>query len=150
MGQFLQGGKNGRSMSFFLKVEPPCDQTWWESPVFFNCHLFIICCACQKHFGWTSLGDFTHSVLWAAVMMYLWSGINAMLLTYRLCPVMISCWRLWCSMIMSFLTKGLTAGNQIKSKEMQDLTSCSQWFPRPPRIPHNRNMGKPEEYFILF
>ena len=28
MGQFLQGGKNGRLMSFFfLKVEPPCDQT---------------------------------------------------------------------------------------------------------------------------
>ena len=26
MGQFLQGGKNGRLMSFFLKVEPPCDQ----------------------------------------------------------------------------------------------------------------------------
>ena len=29
MGQFLQGGKNGRLMSFFFfKVEPPCDQTW--------------------------------------------------------------------------------------------------------------------------
>ena len=27
MGQFLQGGKNGRLMSFFFKVEPPCDQT---------------------------------------------------------------------------------------------------------------------------
>ena len=28
MGQFLQGGKNGRLMSYsFLKVEPPCDQT---------------------------------------------------------------------------------------------------------------------------
>ena len=27
MGQFLQGGKNGRLMSFFLKVEPLCDQT---------------------------------------------------------------------------------------------------------------------------
>ena len=27
MGQFLQGGKNGRLMSFFLNVEPPCDQT---------------------------------------------------------------------------------------------------------------------------
>ena len=28
MGQFLQGGKNGHLMSFFfLKVEPPCDQT---------------------------------------------------------------------------------------------------------------------------
>ena len=35
MGQFLQGGKNGRLMSFFfLKVEPPCDQIWWDSPVF--------------------------------------------------------------------------------------------------------------------
>ena len=27
MGQFVQGRKNGRLMSFFLKVEPPCDQT---------------------------------------------------------------------------------------------------------------------------
>ena len=28
MGQFLQGGKNGRLMSFFFfKVEPPCEQT---------------------------------------------------------------------------------------------------------------------------
>ena len=27
MSQFLQGGKNGRLMSFFFKVEPPCDQT---------------------------------------------------------------------------------------------------------------------------
>ena len=27
MGQFLRGGKNGHLMSFFLKVEPPCDQT---------------------------------------------------------------------------------------------------------------------------
>ena len=27
MGQFVQGGKNGRLMSFFFKVEPPCDQT---------------------------------------------------------------------------------------------------------------------------
>ena len=27
MGQFLQGEKNGRLMSFFLKEEPPCDQT---------------------------------------------------------------------------------------------------------------------------
>ena len=37
MGQFLQGGRNGRLMSFFfLKVEPSCDQTWWDSPVFFS------------------------------------------------------------------------------------------------------------------
>ena len=35
----------------FLKVGPLCDQTWWESPVFFNCKLFIICFGCQKHFG---------------------------------------------------------------------------------------------------
>ena len=27
MGQFVQGGKNGRLMSFSFKVEPPCDQT---------------------------------------------------------------------------------------------------------------------------
>ena len=27
MGQFVQGGKNGRLMSFFFQVEPPCDQT---------------------------------------------------------------------------------------------------------------------------
>ena len=27
LGQFLQGGKNGRLMSFFFKVEPPCGQT---------------------------------------------------------------------------------------------------------------------------
>ena len=34
MGQFVQGGKNGCLMSFFLQEEPPCDQTWWYSPVF--------------------------------------------------------------------------------------------------------------------
>ena len=35
MGQFLQGGKNGRLMSFFfLKLETPFDQTWWDSLVF--------------------------------------------------------------------------------------------------------------------
>ena len=28
MGQFLQGGRNGRLMSFFLKVGPPCDQSF--------------------------------------------------------------------------------------------------------------------------
>ena len=27
VGQFVQGRKNGRLMSFFLKVEPPCDLT---------------------------------------------------------------------------------------------------------------------------
>ena len=38
----------------FLRVEPLCEQTWWDSPVFFfKCQLFIICFACEKHFGWT-------------------------------------------------------------------------------------------------
>ena len=45
MGQFLQGGKNGRLMSyFFLKVEPPCDQTWWDSLVFsiLSCFSYVV------------------------------------------------------------------------------------------------------------
>ena len=44
MGQFLQGGKNGRLMSFFLKVKPPCDQTWWDSLVFsiLSCFSYVL------------------------------------------------------------------------------------------------------------
>ena len=44
MGQFLQGGKNGRLMSFFFKVEPPCDQTWWDSLVFsiLSCFSYVV------------------------------------------------------------------------------------------------------------
>ena len=45
MGQFLQGGKNGRLTSyFFLKVEPPCDQTWWDSLVFsiLSCFSYVL------------------------------------------------------------------------------------------------------------
>ena len=45
MGQFLQGGRNGRLMSFFfLKVEPPCDQTWWDSLVFsiLSCFSYVL------------------------------------------------------------------------------------------------------------
>ena len=44
MGQFLQGGKNGRLMSFFLKVEPPCDQTWWDSLIFsiLSCFSYVL------------------------------------------------------------------------------------------------------------
>ena len=40
-GQFQQG-ENFGCCHFFLKVEPPCDQTWWDSPIFFNCQLPII------------------------------------------------------------------------------------------------------------
>ena len=44
MGQFLQGGKNGRLMSFFFKVEPSCDQTWWDSLVFsiLSCFSYVV------------------------------------------------------------------------------------------------------------
>ena len=44
MGQFVQGGKNGRLMSFFFKVEPPCDQTWWDSLVFsiLSCFSYVL------------------------------------------------------------------------------------------------------------
>ena len=46
MGQFLQGGKNGRLLMsfFFLKVEPPCDQTWWDSLVFsiLSCFSYVL------------------------------------------------------------------------------------------------------------
>ena len=44
MGQFVQGGKNGCLMSFFFKVEPPCDQTWWDSLVFsfLSCFSYVL------------------------------------------------------------------------------------------------------------
>ena len=36
------------------KLEPPCEQTYWGGSIFFNCQLFIIWAASQKHFGWSS------------------------------------------------------------------------------------------------
>ena len=44
IGQFVQGGKNGRLMSFILKVEPPSDQTWWDSLVFsiLSCFSYVV------------------------------------------------------------------------------------------------------------
>ena len=44
MSQFLQGGNFGCCMSvFFFKVEPLCDQTWWDSPIFSVVyHMFLV------------------------------------------------------------------------------------------------------------
>ena len=48
MGQFLQGGNFGHFVSYFFlqKVEPSCDQAWWDSPVFFQLsvvyHMFLV------------------------------------------------------------------------------------------------------------
>ena len=44
MGQFLQGGKNGRLMSFFFKSRASVWLNLMRYPrFFFNCQLFIIC-----------------------------------------------------------------------------------------------------------
>ena len=79
-----RAGKWPFNVISFLKVEPPCDQTWWGSPVFFNCQLLIICFRCQKHFGWTcgailKYHNFDRFYPQSAVFGIFWSRIAAFL-----------------------------------------------------------------------
>ena len=79
-----RAGKWPFNVISFLKVEPPCDQTWWGSPVFFNCQLLIICFRCQKHFGWTcgtilKYQNFDHFYPLSAVFGIFWGRITAFL-----------------------------------------------------------------------
>ena len=50
---FCRAGTLAVLCPFFLKRASVWPNLMRKPRFFFNCHLFIICSACQKHFGWT-------------------------------------------------------------------------------------------------